>query len=296
MITEALAHCTGIGPVRLARLQEAGIRSWQDVLADPGQLPISLRDSLTAEARLALDALERHDIRYFVDRLNPADRWRILAQYLDQTSFFDIETTGLEIDATISVIVCWHRGQLHTFVEHENLDDFLDLLDDCHLLASFNGSTFDVPRVLDAFHIPKLPCPHLDLRWPSYHRGLTGSLKQITSQLGIARPADLKHADGAMAVYWWYAWLQGKNSAAREQLIRYCAADVLMLVLLSRHLALPPGSVSPPNAAIAEIWSQLPTSDISATVPLREFAAVGPSLRGFGGASPTKLRARRHLR
>ena len=39
-------------------------------------------------------------------------------------------TSGLEMDSLITVIACWHQGRLHTFVEHENLDDFLDLLDD----------------------------------------------------------------------------------------------------------------------------------------------------------------------
>lgn len=293
MITEALQHCAGIGPVRLARLHKDGIRSWRDILLAADRLPAAFRQTLLDEARSALAALEGDDIRYFVDRFRPCDKWRILAQYRDQTSFFDIETTGLEIDATISVIVCWHRGQLHTFVEHENLDDFLDLLDDCRLLASFNGSTFDVPRVLDAFHIPKLPCPHLDLRWPSYHRGWPGSLKQITRQLGISRPADLNYADGEMAVQWWYAWLRGKNPAARQQLIRYCAADVLMLVLLSEHLAQPPENAVPVASFAHEIWAHLPQIDSPATVPVRSASLPETGIRGFGNASPLKLRARR---
>ena len=119
---------------------------------------------------------DAEDVRYFVDRFAPADKWRILDYFFDQTTFFDIETLGLQYDASITVIVCWHDGQFRIFVEHENLDDFLELLDDARLLASFNGASFDVPRVLNSFHIPTLPCAHLDLRWSCYHQGHSGGL------------------------------------------------------------------------------------------------------------------------
>ncbi|MFN8706598.1 MAG: ribonuclease H-like domain-containing protein [Planctomyces sp.] len=237
MITEALRHCPGIGPTRLKRLHDQGIRTWHDVLSRPHDVPAGLRESLTIECRGAVEALDRSDISWFVDRLHVQDRWRILSQFHDDATCFDIETTGLEHDAEISVIVCWHRGQLHHFVEHENLDDFLDLLDDVRLLVSFNGSTFDVPRVLDSFHIPSLPCPHIDIRWSCYHRGLTGSLKQITDRLGFRRPSDLRYADGELAVLLWNDWLRSRNPRSREMLLRYCGADVVLLKLLMRHLA-----------------------------------------------------------
>ena len=129
-ITEALLHCPGIGPVRLARLHEAGVRSWSDVVAGAEKLPIGVSTSLVEECRRCLAAQQAQDIRYFVKRFSPLDKWRIVAEFLDDTSFFDIETMGLEHDSPITVIACWHRGALHTFVEHENLDDFLYLLDD----------------------------------------------------------------------------------------------------------------------------------------------------------------------
>ena len=131
------------------------------------------------------------------------------------------------------------RAQLQTFVEHENLDDFLALLEGVSLLVSFNGSTFDVPRVLNAFHIPALGCGHLDLRWSCYHQGYTGGLKEITRQMDIHRPADLQDADGQLAVQLWHAWQMHQDPVARDQLIRYCAADVLLLVVLAERLTGP---------------------------------------------------------
>lgn len=287
MITEAFQHCQGIGPVRLAALQQAGVRTWHDAVAAPDRIPAGIREPVVAECLRSLQAFAEADIRYFVDHLMPQDRWRILAQYLEHAAWFDIETTGLEYDATITVIVCWHRNQLHTFVEHENLDDFLDLLDDIPLLVSFNGSTFDVPRVLAGFHIPELPCPHLDLRWPCYYHGLRGGLKQVTAGLGVQRPHDLQNADGDLAVRLWAQWQHQKNAAAREQLIRYCAADVLLLRPLSEHVA------GRPVTSIDSLWDHLPPA-----TPLPAVADTRETRRRFlanqfGSASPSRLRTRR---
>jgi len=286
LITESLRHCAGIGAVKLAQLRAAGIRSWDDVIENEARLLPGVRDNLLAEARRSMTALEQKNIAYFVDALCPEDKWRILAEFFDQTSYFDIETSGLEMDATITVIVCWHQGRLHTFVEHENLDEFLDLLDDVSLLASFNGSTFDVPRVLDAFHIPSLPCPHLDLRWPCYHAGLTGGLKNIERQLKIDRPSDLAATDGELAVQLWDDWQERNDLTAREHLIRYCSADVLMLIVVAQHLA------GIERHATDDLWANLPDAEPIAN----QHSAIGHKdllANLFGPASPTRLRTRR---
>lgn len=287
MITQALQHCNGIGPVRLAKLHEAGVRCWSDVLNHAERIPATWRDQLTEESGRCLAALDAGDIHYFVDQFAPRDKWRILSHFLDETTFFDIETLGLEYDAPITVIVCWHQGQFQTFVEHENLDDFLELLDQVKLLSSFNGNSFDVPRVLDAFHIPELPCAHLDLRWPCYHHGYPGGLKEITSRMGIKRPDDLQDADGELAVRLWQAWKTHNDHAAREHLIRYCASDVLLLVMLAHRLA------GRDDSTLEELWSTLPA--VSTQPTLSEEATARRPVAGatFGTASPTQLRARR---
>ena len=242
---------------------------------------------MKAEAEACQQALANDDISFFVDRLLPNDRWRILNRWHDRCSFFDIETTGLEYDDTITVIACWHRGEMLTFVEDENLDDFLDLLDDIDLLVSFNGSTFDVPRVIETFHIPNFPCPHVDLRWPCYHRGWTGGLKEVTAQLNIQRPADLKDVDGAWAVVLWQRWLANRDQAARDELLRYCAADVLLLKPLT-------ASIAQHSFDASNLWNNLPAAAQSAQQPpdsgKRRRDIMAPL---FGKGSPSKLRTRR---
>lgn len=308
-IEGALRHCYGIGPVRLAQLHALGIRSWNDAVEQPERIPARIREAVLSESRRCLDALTRHDIDYFLARFTPRDRWRVMAHYRDHATFFDIETTGLEYDAQITVICCWHRGELHTFVENENLDDFLDLIDDVELLVSFNGATFDVPRVLDGFHIPDLQCPHLDLRWPCYHRGLPGGLKSIAEQLDIRRPSDLKDVDGALAVRLWERWFTEQDSNARERLLRYCASDVLLLALVSAAL-------TGKQIDHAELWRHLPgdpsmhADEIHVSTSFSTSVSVDSKKEGtvaaatpvwspptavghFGTASPQKLRGRR---
>ena len=292
VITEALLHCPQIGPARLAKLNESGIRTWQDVLARADELSSGIRGPIVEETQRCQNALAENDITYFVDNLATKDRWRILAQFLDDVSYFDIETAGLEYDDPITVICCWHKGDVHTFVENENLDDFLNLLDDVTLLSSFNGSTFDVPRVLDTFHIPQLPCPHLDLRWLCYHQGLRGGLKEITLRLNIQRPVDLQDADGEMAIRLWQRWIHFQDQQARADLIRYCASDVVLLLILSRELA---GEIDDSKSFDADaLWAKLPTASRSnrlrTPTPATETTTNSTS---FGDASPKRLRGLR---
>ena len=259
MITQALQHCRGLGPIRLNQLSDAGVRSWHDALQMPHLIPLGLRTAVTAECERCLQALTENNIRYFVEKFATQDKWRILTQYVDRCSYFDIETTGLEYDDTITVIACWHKGQLHTFVEHENLDDFLDLLDD------------------------------IDLRWPCYHRELNGGLKHVTSSLGLHRPDDLQDADGSLAVRLWSSWIHQKNSADRDQLLRYCAADVLLMVPLAEYLA------GVQMTSLEQLWKSLPVADVplerpSANEQRKQFLATM-----FGSASPAKLRTRRSI-
>ncbi len=285
MITEALLHCPGIGPARLDKLHALGMRSWADVSSRGGKHFQGnwIADTIT-ECTRCIEALHQKQIAYFTERLHPKDRWRILHEYSADISYFDIETAGLEYDDPVTVIACWHRGEVHTFVEHENLDDFLDLLDEVTLLSSFNGSTFDVPRVLDAFHIPALPCPHLDLRWLCFHQDLRGGLKQVATRLRIRRPEDLTDANGEMAIRLWQRWEHFKDSAARDLLLRYAASDVLLLVALADRL------LGRNDVSLPELWAKLPSETVK---PASDKGPAKPTEGNFGAGSPSKLRGRR---
>ena len=182
-------------------------------------------------------ALEHSNIQFFVDHFKTSEHWRILDTYLDKASYFDIETTGFSsYDSEISVIVCHHKGKSYTFVNGDNLDDFLDLLDDVELMVSFSGTSFDVPFVINSFRIPEFPCPHVDLRWIAYHTGLTGGLKFIEEQLDMKRPDHLQGVDGFEAVILWDEWKRKGDMEALSKLIVYCQYDVESLAKLAPRI------------------------------------------------------------
>ncbi|MFH0909311.1 MAG: ribonuclease H-like domain-containing protein [bacterium] len=230
MIRGALRHLPGIGTETLKFLEQAGLRDWKHLLDQPQRIPVSARnrERIVGEILRAEQALAEEDIAYFVENLSRRDHWRILGQYFDRASFFDIEISGPTMPV-VTAIACYHRGVARTFLRGENLDDFLALLEAVDLLVSFNGDSFDVPMIRNAYRIPTLPCPHLDLRWVCYHHQLKGGLKHIERHLGIIRPPDLQGVDGEEAIWLWSAWKARGDVRAREKLERYCAADAVSL-------------------------------------------------------------------
>jgi uncharacterized protein YprB with RNaseH-like and TPR domain len=259
MIDGAFLHCPGVGPVREQKLRQLGIGNWAQALAAGDALPVPARSraAFLAEIARCQEALQDDDLLYLSKALKYQDHWRILGQHFERASFFDIETTGLGWADVISVIVCYHKGELYTFFEHENLDDFLELLEDVELLVSFNGCSFDVPRVLDYFHVPELPCAHIDLRWLCYHAAWTGGLKTIAENMCIRRPLDLHEADGQEAILLWQRWREDADFAAKTRLARYCAADTLLLKLVSSRALLDKGADVACERPV-ELWGLLP--------------------------------------
>ena len=234
MINETFLHLAGVGPVTERRIRDGGVSDWDVALARPEILPFAGQrlERLISQLQGCRAALEADDIAFLVNTLVKKEQWRILGRYNDRVTYFDIETSDLSYDAYVTVIVAWHRGKLLRFVHGENLDGFLDLLDNVELLVSFNGTTFDIPQVLRAWNIPEIPCPHIDLRWQCYHVGWRGGLKQIERKLGITRPEALRDVDGHMAVWLWRRWKYHQDKDSLDLLVYYCGADVITLPML----------------------------------------------------------------
>ena len=257
-----LGHLPHIGTQRQKKLCAEGCACWADLVnaTHPlAGLDVFAWDEICAAVELSQRALEADDVGYFIARLPPQEQWRVLAHWFEHVSYFDIETSGLEADSIVTLVCCYHGGQPLRFLAGDNLDDFLDLLESVMLLVSFNGASFDVPRVLDRFHIPDLPCAHVDLRWLCHHAGWRGGLKKIERALGLRRPADLEGLGGAEAVWLWQAWSERGDQQAKRTLERYCSADTVMLKLLAGRLcALHGAEVQLP--AESDIWAQVHAS------------------------------------
>lgn len=295
MLREALLHLPAIGPERVKDLHRRGLRSWDDLLNSPPEdlpWPTARQERIADVLHSCEAALARDDIDFFTRTLARCDQWRVLGHWFDRATYFDIETDGVHAGCRISVIACLHRGRLLTFTAGHNLDAFLDLLDDVDLLVSFNGASFDVPKVVDAFRIPTLPCPHVDLRWLCYYGNCRGGLKQIEKDLGIERPPDLEGVDGEQAVWLWQAYCDEGDREALTCLTRYCAADVLSLQVVGDRLL---RSFSPDFTASlpAHPWGAL---DSLPAIPTAE-APLSPPITTPASAPDATLesRLRAHL-
>ncbi len=252
-----LRHLPHIGSQGEKALRLEGCQCWNDLANASHPLAgfdVFAWDEIRRAAEQSQRAVLADDAAYFTSRLPPLEQWRVLAHWFDHASYFDIETSGLEADSIVTLVCCFHGGQPLRFMADENLDDFLELLERVKLLVSFNGASFDVPRVLGRFHIPELPCAHVDLRWLCHHAGWRGGLKKIERALGLRRPTDLDGLGGAEAVRLWHAWHERGDAQAKRTLERYCAADTVMLKLLAGRLCLLQGAaVALPSEG--EVWA-----------------------------------------
>ena len=258
MINQSLLHFTGIGRKNVERLHAIGLTNWESILDNPDLLPFSgkIKARLLSELPIFLENYEKRNLKFFAEKIHPSEKWTILAEYFQEASYFDIETNGESYGDNITLIVCYHKGKLYKFLHGDNLEAFLDLLDDITLLVSFNGTSFDVPMIQNYFHIPKIPCAHIDLRWLAYHVGFKGGLKEIERSIGIRRPTNLVGINGMDAILLWAEWKHNRNEQALNLLIHYCCADVLSLQLLAgKILEKQNVSVNFPNTE--DIWSKL---------------------------------------
>jgi len=238
LITECFTHCPGVGPETDIRLREKGFSSWDDCFERIEQLPLGLkrRGDFLELLKKSREAKDKKDIEFFVKHYPSREQWRVMAEFFDDVTFFDIETTGLSwYDSHASVISVLHEKQIFTFRYGENLDDFLSLVDEARLLVTFNGNCFDIPFLEKTFNVPSLGVPHVDLRWVAYYRGYRGGLKYIEEVMGIRRPESVEGIDGFEAVDLYYRWQAGDLKAGRD-LVRYCTVDTLTTCLVSQRL------------------------------------------------------------
>jgi uncharacterized protein len=238
MLDGAFFHLEGIGPKKVEKFRNSGIHTWDHILDRISEISKSEKVRFKLEESLLKSKLakEEQDLDYLTNSFHPKDKWRILDHFQSELSFFDIETDGMY--NRITVIGCLHKGKNYTFVKGENLDDFLNFLDDVKIMVSFNGSSFDVPCILNYFHIPKFPVPHIDLRWVLYQLGYKGGLKDIEKRFHISRDLELNGVDGMEAVYLWFRYAEWGDKEAKDKLIKYCLADVNSLKSLTEKVIL----------------------------------------------------------
>jgi uncharacterized protein YprB with RNaseH-like and TPR domain len=227
-----------------------GILDWDLAKAHPEEVAEALGGSRAgklaehlAEAQKALAARDRG---WFRSHFTPQDAWRLWRGYAapERIALVDIETTGLTPGYDqITVIGLADRKGARAFVAgrpmpgDEPIDRFPQALKDYDLIVTFNGENFDLPFIDRHFKDSgfRWELPHLDLLILSRSLGISGGLKDIEKQMGIARAGEIAGVRGGEAIALWGAWRNGDANAYRK-LTTYCKADCVNLWDLAEKL------------------------------------------------------------
>jgi uncharacterized protein YprB with RNaseH-like and TPR domain len=228
LLEHTFIHIQGIGPKKEQGLWKRGILTWADFLHEEGIVFSPARDRFV-RAELETSVSQRHNIRYFRDRLSSREQWRLFEAFRERAVYLDIETSGGHAGVDeITVIGLYDGREVHTFVNGINLHAFEIAAAQYELLITFNGSSFDVPVIRRVFPGISLPPAHIDLRFLMNRLGYRGGLKKIEKRFNLRRAPDIRGLNGYDAVLLWRDYQRG-DSAALKTLVRYNRADIVNL-------------------------------------------------------------------
>jgi uncharacterized protein len=228
MLRQTFLHVPGIGPKTEQRFWAAGVDDWNAFFDDASlKLSASKRAGIVDVLTESMRQLDRRDPGFFARRIPASQQWRLFSEFRGQTAYLDIETTGLEANCTISTIAVYDGSTMVTYVQGQNLADFIGDIRRYKLLVTYNGKCFDVPVIERYFGIT-LDQAHIDLRYVLAGLGLKGGLKRCEAQLGMNR-GDLEDIDGLFAVVLWKAYLRNGDEQALETLLAYNLQDAINL-------------------------------------------------------------------
>jgi uncharacterized protein YprB with RNaseH-like and TPR domain len=159
------------------------------------------------------------------------EMWRLYEFFQEDAVFLDIETAGLDERDLVTVIGLYDGSRTKTMIHQVNLDARLlkEELRHYKLLVTFNGATFDVPRLNRFFPgvVPKIP--HMDLMTACRLAGHTGGLKHIERNYGIRRSRIIENMYGGDALRLWKMYKATGDPHYLELLVEYNDEDIVNL-------------------------------------------------------------------
>ena len=229
MLQRSFVLLRGVGRRTEARLRSLGITDWDAFLASrdlPG-IGKERKAAWDSHLRALTKCLARADAATLANALPASERWRIYPDFRTRAAFLDIETTGLDLPATVTVVGIFLGGNHTPLVRGINLSrDALErALRPARILVTFNGGSFDLPALRMAFPGLRLDQPHVDLRHLAPRAGIHGGLKRVERALGIVRARDIRMLCSHDAAYLWRIWERKQSGNALRLLIDYNRAD-----------------------------------------------------------------------
>lgn len=149
-------------------------------------------------------------------------------------SYLDIETAW---DGRITIIGMLRedRGLRQLVGRDVTADAVTDFLDGSGPLHTYNGHSFDLPRIKGALRLDlrrRYACR--DLMRDCWRLKLFGGFKKVEERLGIAR--ETAGVDGIAAMRLWDRYVEADDRDALDLLLRYNREDVENLAVLREKL------------------------------------------------------------
>ena len=229
MLTNTFMHIQGIGIKTEQTLWNNGLTDWNTITSAP-DLRVSprLKWRLSTGIEESIKHLDEDDPAYFSKRLPGNQCWRLFQEFRASMAYLDIETTGLDRDFNeITTIALYDGNSIRTYVNGDNLHQFVNDIQDYRTIVTYNGRCFDAPFIERYFNV-KLNHAHIDLRYILFSLGFRGGLKGCEKQLGMNR-GDLEGVDGFLAVMLWDRFQRKNDQKALETLCAYNVQDTISL-------------------------------------------------------------------
>ena len=229
MLQNTFLHIQSIGATTEQRLWESGLNDW-DAFSDDISMPLSGKRKYLLKNGIdeSRQHLYQNNPVYFSKCLPANQSWRFFPEFRNSTVYLDIETTGLDrYFNDITTIALYDGESIKTYVQGQNLENFIEDIHKYKVIVSYNGKSFDVPFLEHYFNI-KLGHAHIDLRYILYSLGFKGGLKGCEKQLGMDR-GDLSDIDGFFAVLLWDKYQKTGDQKALDTLLAYNIQDTVTL-------------------------------------------------------------------
>ena len=231
---QSLCQLDGLSPNAEVALRNQGIWTARQLAFQADNLFSPLHAARIKESFLRFELFRKLGLVDALVKSFPCGhRVRVLADYLQQAMFLDIESTGTMLNKShITCISIYRNGVFSSFVRGNNLPDFLQEWAATKLVVTFNGKRFDIPMLLREFRFTTIPA-HIDLMEEASHFGYKGGLKSIEKQIGFQRKENVGE-DGQTAVYLWHNYKNDNSLDVLDKLLLYNREDVRSLTFLWR--------------------------------------------------------------
>ena len=241
MIESTFCHLPGISLTDERDYWRKGIRTWDDLLC---WASVFTNDARYAALQSAIAdskaAVMTQSPGFFLKDLPESEWYRVYRDFPKQIHCLDIETDGLQEDARITCLSVLNAGEMSTFISGDDLESATEKLGQIRIAVTFNGTRFDIPRLMRHF---RRFCPkyHLDLARLLRKRKIRGTLKDVAIRFGWKQDGEaaaITHGEDAARA--WSEYQQSGDPSILESLRAYNQKDVqrldfILRVLLRRH-------------------------------------------------------------